>query len=320
MKYIFFGSSNFSKLLLENLIKDGFEKPCLVVTQPAKPKGRHKILSPTPVQMLAEFYSLPFLTPDNLEEKSFLQKIKKFKPDFALLSGYGKIIPSSLLKIVNKGFLNLHPSLLEKYRGATPIQAAILNGDKKTGVTLFLMDEKLDHGPIIAQKEIILEDNLNYSQLEEILAQLGKELIKEAIPLYLEGKIELKPQDEEKATYCHKISSQEEKLDFNKSCFLVDRKVRAFNPFPGVYAEVNTKGTKNEILRIKIIEGYPLKTNEPEIQKKKNGEIIKWNQEMAVKCQDGIYILKTVRPAAKRDMSGKDFLAGHPWLIGKIFE
>ena len=149
MRFAFFGSAEFAKIVLEKLLQNNL-KPVLVVTQPPKPKGRKQILSPSPVQILAEQEKIPYLTPINLNDEIFIQTIKNLQPDLILLTAYGKIIPSPLLQLPEKGFLNLHPSLLPRYRGATPLQSTILVGDKETGVTLFLMDEQIDHGPTIA--------------------------------------------------------------------------------------------------------------------------------------------------------------------------
>ncbi len=228
MKYIFFGSNEFSQLVLEGLIKNGL-KPVLVVAPERKPQGRKKILLPSPVESLALKENIPVLTPTVLDD-DFISKIKKIGAEFALLSAYGKIIPSYLLKIFPKGFLNLHPSLLPKLRGATPIQTAILNGEKETGVTLFIMDEKIDHGPIISQLKIPLDPSYNYLDLLKILAEEGVNLILKTLSLWLKGKISPVPQDDHQASYCHKITKEDEKINWQNDAFLIDRQIKAFNP------------------------------------------------------------------------------------------
>lgn len=321
MHYIFFGSSEFAKIILNKLLQAGM-KPFLVITTPPKPKGRKKILSPTPVHFLAEEEKISVLTPENLDE-NFINEFKKLKPDFVILTAYGKIIPSELLTIPPKGFINLHPSLLPKWRGATPIQSAILNGDTETGVSLFVMDEQIDHGPIIAKSKCKMQNaKLSYEDLRNKLAVLGASLIIKAVPIWLEGKIKPVPQDHSLASYCHKILPQDEKIDWENSAIAIDRKVRALNPFPGVYTKIRGK---NGIILIKIISGYPL-NDSFEYIKKAPGQIFEFQnisektKALAVKCGEGIYVVEHLKPAGKNSMDSESFLRGNKWILNKIFE
>jgi methionyl-tRNA formyltransferase len=315
LKYIYFGSSPFSLLVFNHLIENDYP-PLMVVTYPKKPIGRKKILTPNPLFIASQKHNILTLTPEKLTDENFLETIKKQKADFALLAGYGKIIPLSVLNIFPYGFLNLHPSLLPKYRGATPIQSAILNGDKETGVTLFKMDEEMDHGPIIAQKKVKIEGDINSQDLEKILAQKAVELFLENIDLYLQNKIKLIPQDEKLASYCFKFKPEDEKINWEKTLKEIDQKIRAFNPKPGVYTEVLDKN--NKILKIKIIKGTPI--FDPSLEKeKKTKTILNFNNQLAVKCPDGLYILEIIKPASKKEMKASDFLKGNPWIINKTF-
>ncbi|MGC8880741.1 MAG: methionyl-tRNA formyltransferase [Minisyncoccia bacterium] len=309
--FLFFGSSEFSKMILEGLIKANF-KPSLVVAPERKPQGRKKFLIPSPVEDLALKENIPVLTPSNLNEKSFLTKIKNLKADFALLSAYGKIIPLKLLKMFPKGFLNLHPSLLPRLRGATPIQTAILNDDKESGVTLFLMDEKIDHGPIIQNIKYKIQDTkITYTKLSQILAQLGTELIIKTIPLWLEDKIIPQPQNDALATYCHKITKEDEKINWEKNSIEIDRQIRAFNPQPGTYTTLDNK-------IIKIIKGENFNDNNIS-ENKKIGEIFEFNGKLAIKCGKGFYVVEIIKPEGKKEMDASDFLKGNKYLVGKIF-
>lgn len=314
-KYLYFGSSSFSLLVLENLIKNNCF-PSIVVTSPPKAQGRKMILTPNPLETFSKNNHLKVLTPSSLSEKNFLEEIEKTKADFSLLAGYGKIIPPYLLNLFPYGFLNLHPSLLPKYRGATPIQSAILNGEKETGVTLFKMNEKMDEGPIISQIKIEISPEMTKGELEKILAEKAVELFLRTIPLYLNNQISLIPQDEKLATYCFKFKPEDEKIIWEKPVKEIDQKVKAFNPQPGVYTEILDQ--KNQILRIKIIKGSPL--FDPLLEKeKKPGTIINFQNHFAVKCLDGLYLLEIIKPASKKEMKASDFLRGNPWLINQKF-
>ena len=332
MKYIFFGSSEFAKIVLEKLLQNNL-KPILVVTQPPKPKGRKQILSPSLIQIFAEQEKISCFVPTNLNVEDFIQTIKNLQPDLILLTAYGKIIPSVLLKLPPKGFINLHPSLLPKWRGATPIQSTILADDKEAGVTLFLMDEQIDHGPIIQNTVYSIQyTRITYSELSKQLAEIGADLIIKTIPRWLNGEIIPLPQDESLATYCHKITSEDEKINWQTSAEEIDRKVRALNPNPGVYFECSPacagrekKGSErsegsytlanNKI--IKIIEGFPLFDSQLSINKNPGG-IFEYERKMAIKCNSGFYIIEKLKPAGKDIMTSESFLNGNRWIKNYI--
>ena len=332
MKYVFFGSSEFAKIVLEKLLQNNL-KPILVVTQPPKPVGRKQILSPSPIQIFAEQEKISCFVPTNLNVEDFIQTIKNLQPDLILLTAYGKIIPSVLLKLPPKGFINLHPSLLPKWRGATPIQSTILAGDKEAGVTLFLMDEQIDHGPIIQNTVYSIQyTRITYSELSKQLAEIGADLIIKTIPRWLNGEIIPLPQDESLATYCHKITSEDEKINWQTSAEEIDRKVRALNPNPGVYFECSPacagrekKGSErsegsytlanNKI--IKIIEGFPLFDSQLSINKNPGG-IFEYERKMAIKCNSGFYIIEKLKPAGKDIMTSESFLNGNRWIKNYI--
>jgi len=328
MKYVFFGSSEFAKIVLEKLLQNNL-KPVLVVTKPPKPKGRKQTLTSSPVQIFAEQEKVSCLMPTNLNDENFIQTIKNLQPDFILLTAYGKIIPSTLLKLPSKGFINLHPSLLPKWRGATPIQSTILAGDKETGVTLFLMDEQIDHGPTIANSKLPItnyqityfecsekkgspkrSEGGSYSELSEKLANLGAKLVIETLPQWLEDKITPLPQDESLSTYCHKITSEDEKINWQTSAEEIDKKVRALNPNPGVFTIAQEK-------IIKIIKGFPAIDSELSITKQ-IGEVFECEKKMAIKCNSGFYIIEKLKPAGKDTMTSESFLNGNQWIKNYI--
>ncbi len=307
MHFIFFGSSEFAKIIFNKLLKFGM-KPVLVVTTPPKPKGRKKILFYTPVYNLAKQNNISVLTPEKLENEEFLSSFKDYNPDLVILTAYGKIIPSKLLSIPKKGVLNLHPSLLPKWRGATPIQSTILAGDNETGVSLFLMDEEIDHGPIIQDAKYKIQDTkITYPELMQKLAILGADLIIETVPQWLKGEIKPKPQNHSLASYCHKILSKDEKINWEKPAIEIDRKVRALNPKPGVF-------TMADDIIIKIIKGYFI--NDSSLHREEmSGQIFEFENKLAVKCGKGVYIIEELKPAGKNTMNSESFLRGNKWIL-----
>lgn len=314
MNYLFFGTSDFAQVVLRGLIQANFS-PTLIVTTPPKPVGRKQILTPSLVNQVAQEFHLPVLTPVKLTDPDFIEILQNTQPEFALLTAYGKIIPPLLLTLPQRGFVNLHPSLLPRWRGATPIQATLLAGDQETGATLFQMDELIDHGPILNQSVYqITNPRLTFLELSKILAQLGIDLILKTIPLWLENKITPRPQEESLATFCHKITPQDEHLDWHTSAFLIDRKVRALNPQPGVYTLI-----QNKIL--KILKGFPLASSNFS-QKGEIGQTFEYLSQgkklIAVQCQTDFYVIEELQLAGKKSLSSDQFLLGNHWFLGQI--
>ena len=311
INYIFFGTSQFAASVLEYLLKHQWS-PALIVTNPPKPQGRKHILSPTPVALVAQAHNLKTETPNNLRDPKFLQTIKDIQPQVAILTAYGKLIPPELLTILKGKFVNLHPSLLPKYRGAIPIQSVILNDEKITGVTIFLMDEQIDHGPIIAQKQYkIINNFITYPELSLKLIELGGELLRQSLPQWLRGEIIAYPQNEVLASYCHKLTSRDEEINWNVSSREVDCKVRALNPQPGIFTTINNKS-------FKIISGRALSDNNLFLSKQ-TGEALELNNALAIKCKIGTYLVRQIQPAGKKVMLSQDFLRGNKWIIGQKF-
>ena len=276
IKIIFAGTPEFGAIILDGLINAKYS-PILVITAKDKPKGRKKILTPPPVKVLAERYRIPVAQPEKII--NLKSQIFDLKPDLMIVAAYGQILPKEILEIPKYGCLNIHPSLLPSWRGPSPIQYTILNGDKKTGVTIIKMTEKVDAGPIVAQKELnFLTGKETFEMLNNKLAKLGAELLIETIPRWLKGEIKLKPQDESKATYSKILTFEDGKIDWKKPIDYIDRQVRALNPEPGTYT---------------FYKGKILKILETEIQNNK-------------------LIIKKVHLAGKKPMSFEEFLRGHP--------
>lgn len=261
MKFVFFGTPRFAAVVLGRLIEKGFP-PVAVVTNPDRPVGRKKIITPPPAKLICQKLSprLPVIQPEKLDE-DFLSRLREYDADFFLCCAYGKILPQSLLEIPKFGTIGVHPSLLPKLRGATPIQSAILNGLKETGVTLFLVDAKMDHGPIISIKTLEIHSRDNAESLSDRLAILGSDMVTEIIPTVSD--LKTVEQNEEEATYVTKFSSDDayinpEELESAKkgignSAEIINRKIRAYNPEPGAWTVIDGKRTK--LLESEIIEG-----------------------------------------------------------------
>ena len=264
MKFIFFGTPEFAAIILEKLIQAEL-MPEAVICNPDKPTGRKQIITPPPVKVLAQKYGLTIYQPKDKNE--LLEIIKKLQPDLAIVAAFGMLFPKEILAVPKYGFINIHPSLLPKYRGPTPIQTAILNGDEKTGVSLFLIDEKMDKGKIIANSKLQIANSDNYESLMRKLAELGADLLIETLPDFVVGKITPLPQNELQATYTKKFSTQDayiEPKDLEEAqekggdkAVEIDRKIRALNPEPGTFTLSLSKGglKRTKLLEAKIIDG-----------------------------------------------------------------
>src|SRR3989344_4931969 len=198
MKFVFFGTPEFAATVLEKLIAAGYV-PAAIVCNPDKQVGRKQVLTPPPTKILAGKYGINILQPEILA--NYELPIANYEPDLAIIAAYGKIIPKTILDIPKHGFINIHASLLPKYRGASPIQYAILNGDKETGITIMKVDEEMDHGPLLGKSEIRISKFETYENLRQKLAILGAKLLTKIIPDYIDGKIKLVEQDHSKATF-----------------------------------------------------------------------------------------------------------------------
>jgi methionyl-tRNA formyltransferase len=234
IKFIFFGTSGFSVIILEKLKEAGFVL-ALIITGEDKPKGRHLILTPPPVKIWAEKNNIPFLQPHSLKDESLRSTLHDLRSTLFLVASYGKIIPQSILDIPKHGALNVHPSLLPKLRGASPIQGAILT-ENQTGVTIMRMDAEMDHGPIVTQREVEVDDWPPYSMdLEKILAEEGGKLLVEILPAWFNGDLKEIEQDHYKATYTKKITKDDAHIDLSENPQTNLRKIRAYAGWPNAF-------------------------------------------------------------------------------------
>lgn len=242
MKYIYFGTPDVAKETLELLVAAGY-KPATVVTNPDAPRGRGQVLTPSPVKSLSESLSIPVITPDKLDDE-FVKEIEAMGADLAIVVAYGKILPEALINIFPKGVLNVHYSLLPRWRGASPVESALLNGDEITGVSIQKMVRQLDAGDVIATKSepILAEDTT--ATLRPRLISLGAELLIDTLPKYMNGEVTGTPQDESLVTHAPKFAKTEGELDLSGDPTTNWRKYRAFAVSPGTYFFENGKRMK----------------------------------------------------------------------------
>src|SRR3989338_7676532 len=252
MSYAFFGSPEFAAIILERLIKAGMP-PALVICNPDRPVGRKKIITSPPTKILAEKNKILVIQPERLS----LSDIEHLTSNIELfvVAAYSKILPKEIIDLPRLGTIGVHPSLLPKYRGATPIQSALLAGEEKTGVTLFLIDEKVDHGPILAQRALEFPiSNFQFPKLLEKLAKLSADLLIETLLKFVKGEISSQPQNESEATYTKKFTVEDGFVNLDKDDpAMVERMVRALNPEPGVWTIMD--GARTKLLETELTDG-----------------------------------------------------------------
>lgn len=300
-KIMFFGTTDFGIPALESLLKNNFEV-VLVLTTPDAPAGRKKSLTPSAIKDFCGVQKLNVLQPEKLKGNSALVKeIQTLKPDVGIVAAYGKIIPKEIFDIPKFGTLNIHPSLLPKYRGPTPIQTAILHGDKHSGVTIIKIDEQVDHGPFVGQSAPINISDETFIEAHDILAKVGAELLVSVAPEYISGKILPTPQKEEQATFTKIFTVSDAQIDSRDTAENIFNKIRALNPEPGAFVVLNEK------TRLKVIAAENISS-----EKITSGKIISVIAgKLALSGADGSVIIKTVQPEAKKLMTADDFIRGY---------
>ena len=316
LKIVFFGTPKFAAIVLEKLVDAGYI-PSAVVCNPDEPIGRKQILTPPPVKRPIVNGKWPieiFQPATKAELLAIRHKLLAIKPELAIIAAYGKILPKEILDIPSRGFINVHGSLLPHYRGASPIQTAILNGEKETGVTIMEVDEEMDHGPTLANSQWPIADSDTYESLSQKLAVLGAELLIKILPDYISGKIKPVLQEHEKATYTKIIKKEDGKIDWSKNAKEIERMTRAYYPWPTAWTIWRIKNLE---LRIKILESEILGNNE----NYKIGEVfLTLKNELAVKCGEGALIIKKLRLEGGKILSAREFLNGHKDFIGSVLK
>ncbi|MFB6181721.1 MAG: methionyl-tRNA formyltransferase [Candidatus Magasanikbacteria bacterium] len=293
IKTIFFGTDDFAKIILSKLIDSEEFFIDLVITKPDKKIGRSQSKQENPVKELAQKQKLAIKQPENLNHLQLAGDI-----DLGVTAQFGKIIPKQLLNAPEHGILNIHTSLLPKYRGPAPIQTALLEGENETGVTIMKMDEGLDTGPIIFQKTQEISSTDKYPDLNEKLAQLGAEALLESAPKYVEGELEPRQQDDKNATSTSKFDREDGKIDWQNSAENIYNKYRAFTPWPGIWTEWNG-------------DRFKLHEITPEDQQIQPGKVKIAGKKMFIGCGKNSISVQKIQPSGKQKMDIVDFINGY---------
>jgi methionyl-tRNA formyltransferase len=294
-KIVFMGSPDFSLSTLRGLANT--YEVIGVVTQPDRASGRGRELKSPPVKLLAQELGIPIMQPEKLRAPEAMEQLRAWAPELIVVAAFGQILKKDVLDLPRYGCINVHASLLPRWRGAAPINAAILAGDEETGVTIMKMDVGLDTGPMLSRRSIRLTRDDTAGSVFQALSQLGADLLIETLPDYLSGKLQPVPQPEEGATYASMMKKEEGRLDFTNDVNELERRVRAFNPWPGAFMEFD--GTLLKVHRTHV-----------ELGDAEVGQRLIVQNQPAVGARGGLLILDEVQPAGKKSMNGKAFLAG----------
>ena len=305
VRIVFMGTPRFAVPTLEALAtQTSYELVC-VVTQPDRPAGRERKLVASPVKEAALARGLPVWQPATLRDPQAVEKLRALSPTLIVIAAFGQILRPDVLAIPPKGCLNVHASLLPRWRGAAPIPAAILAGDEETGVTVMLVDEGMDTGPILAQTPLSIDPTDTTGSLTERLAALGADLLIQTLPVWLAGEIQPRPQDHGQATTCRPLRKEEGWLDWTRPAVQLSRQVRAYNPWPGAY-------TTWQGQRLKVLRAAPVEWRGAQPP----GQVVTLPGGTAVTTGEGALLLFEVQLAGKRAMSIADFLRGQQEFLG----
>ena len=308
LRLIYMGTPDFAVPPLKRLSEDG-HRLLAVVTQPDRPRGRGRKLQPTPVKQAAAALGLPVLQPPSVRESGFIDKIRDLAPDWIIVAAFGQILPRTLLELPVYGCINIHASLLPRYRGPAPIQRAIINGETRTGVTTMLMDAGLDTGDILLKKEVPIYPGTTAGELHDRLAAAGADLLSLTLELWSENRITPVPQNHEEATYAPMLKKSDGHVDWGKRAEQIDCLVRGMTPWPGAFTFLGDR-------RIKIfaVESLPTETDAPP------GTILPgFPDELRVATGRGVLAILELQGASGKRMPVRDFLMGSPVTPGQRF-
>ena len=311
MKIVYMGTPDFAMPPLAALVENGYEVTA-VITQPDKPKGRGKTLMPTPVKEEALKHEIPVYQPAKVRDPEFLETLQKLEPDMIIVAAFGQIIPKVILDMPKYGCINIHASLLPKYRGAAPIQQAVIDGEKESGVTIMKMGTGLDTGDMISQAVVKLREDETGGSLFDRLAETGAELLVRTIPSIENGTAVYTKQPEESPTpYAAMITKQMGLLDFSKSAVVLERLVRGMNPWPSAYTFLNNKTLK--VWKCSVESGS--------CGKDVPGTITDVDKKgIHVACGEGTLILEEVQLEGKKRMETDAFLRGYHVTAGTVLK
>jgi methionyl-tRNA formyltransferase len=305
MRIVFIGAGKISVLALQALLRSSEHKVTGVVTQPDKPVGRAQQIEATPIKRALAGSKVPILQPERIKDRQAIEEIRALQPDTIVVMAYGQILPREVLQIPRIACLNLHASLLPRWRGAAPIQAAIAAGDPETGITVMYMAEGLDTGDILLQRRTDILPTDTGGSLHDRLAQIAPETLLEALRMLAKGNALRIPQDNTLATYAPKLTRDDGKIDWAESAEIIERKIRAFNPWPGAFTEIAAPGVR----KLKIFSAAIVDLSG------KPGEFLRSEKELIVAAGKNALSLNEVQPEGKRRMDAAAFLRGHASIL-----
>ena len=305
MRIVFIGTGEIGVPVLRSLFNSQEHQLVGVVTQPDKPAGREQRIEAPPVKAALAGRTLPILQPARIKREEAVAEIRALAPDVIVVMAYGQILPRTVLEIPRVTCLNLHASLLPRHRGAAPIQAAIVSGDHESGITVMYMDESLDTGDILLQSRLEIAADETGGSLHDRLAQIAPEALHEALAELQQGKASRVPQDSSAATYAPKLEREDGRIDWTESAALIERKIRAFNPWPGAFVLLRSEAGRERKLKIfsaRLIDAT----------KGRPGEVFRSDGSITIAAKDGALSLGEVQLEGKRRMKADEFLRGHP--------
>lgn len=309
MKIVFMGTPDFSVPVLQNLINDPLYTVVCVVTQPDRPKGRKHRLTASPVKILAEQYGIPVLQPEKVRRPEAVADVLAFKPDLLVTAAYGQILPQSLLDGPRLGCVNVHASLLPAYRGAAPIQKAVIDGKKESGVTIMYMVKQLDAGDILSQVTVPITDDDTFGSLHDKLSAAGSKLLMQTLPEIEAGNLHPVSQDERLATFAPSIKHEDEQIDWNRSATEVRNRIRGLNPFPGAFTYL-----ENKVFKI-----FSASLSDLECSETPGTLLTRADNQLFVAAGDGHWLeITECQPAGKKRMCAADFLRGRILESGTV--
>jgi len=310
-RLLFAGTSPFAEKILSTLLEENFNV-VLVILRPEKKSGREQKIIQSPLRLLAEKNNIPCLDPEKITPE-IIAEIKKYQPDLSIVAAYGKILPESFLQIPSLGALNIHPSLLPKYRGPSPIQSAILAGEQETGTTLMLMDKGMDSGNIIAQEKIAIPKDDLGSELSNRLSKLSSHLLLETLPRWIKKEISSIKQDEASATLCSMIKSSDGKIFWNKKAEEIYNRYRAFSPRPGIFSfwQKGKELKKINLKKINLSAEILGKNIAP-------GTIVERDGQILVATGLGTIEIQEIQIEGKKPVPIKNFINGYPNFVGSV--
>lgn len=309
MRIVFMGTPEFAVPVLEQLVQNGYDVVA-IYTKPDRAAGRGRALAVSPVKRLAEELGLPVVQPSSLKSAQAVTQLAGFQPDVTVVAAFGQILPESVLAIPAHGVLNIHPSLLPKFRGASPVASAILYGGEFTGVSVMLLDKGMDTGPLLARAQISISPRDTTGSLTEKLARVGAQLLNEVLPRWVKGELTPQPQDESQATYTRRLDKEDGEIDWTLSAKGIWRRVRALNPWPGCYTRWQGK-------QLEIIEAVPFPA-ESNVDVGRVVALDKGEVAFGVGTGKGVLGISKVQLEGKREMTSAEFLRGQREFVGAV--